>query len=843
MKKIVLSIIIVVFLVLSLSAQEKALLSANTSFDKRDYVQAIKQYKKALRKSNSFGEQKKIAYKIALSYYKMNNYKESLNWFEDAEGGVEERKLYSIYSEALAIEGKYDEAIDLLQKISMFSDSSLIKQRIAGIEIIKMSSVNDSVEFVSSFAEVNSEYSDYGFAPFGNKYAVSSARRENNVSRLDGRTGQGTSNIYFTNFDKHSETWMDLKKIPGKFNTSDNEGSFNYDSLHQTAYWTRCSAKTDLCLIYLSHFNKFNKKWSKPQKADFQLPNYDYGHPFFSESENALYFTSNMKSGFGGKDIWKISLKSDGGWGVPVNLGNGINTNGDEAFPSIYGDTLLFFASNRHESLGRYDIFFSIKEGLKFKQATNIGYPINSAADDYALILDESGNKGWFCSDRKLESSDDIYKFNGFPIKILVKGKVLHELDKQAIKNSTITYTNTDGMSDSIVTNENGEFQLYLSAFNHYRIKASKTGFYSDYKTIDTRDKNILNTPPPQKTIWFYLSKTTYPCAISGFISNKETNRPMEGVKVEIYNDNGFSNWTYSNDYGSYSFDGLKPYTIYTLRTSKDGYFSESRVCNLPKVDEATVFNRSNGYDMDFQLLKIRVKSEILLSNIYYDFNKSSLRETSKVELDKLASMLRETPSVIVQISAHTDEIGADSYNMKLSAARAQSVVDYLIGKGIERSRLIAKGYGESQLLIKNAKTDEEHQANRRTTFKVLEIIGSQANEVISTEDDALNIDNDYSGETVNEDYPIYRVQIAVSSIEKNINTEFPDIISNMPSKEIFIDKTNTIYRYEVGDEYSFDGAKLLQKKLKNMGYKDCFIISRLNGKKIKVSEALKLEN
>lgn len=830
-----------IFVLSGILAQNKAMLTADNYFTKRDYTQAIKLYKKAIKKSDEFKEQKRIAYQIALSYYHMNDYKSSLEWFEDASGNAENNdQLYVYYSEALSIEGKYDEALSLLYKIEKTSsDSAIVKQKIKGIKILVKQQTSDSLNITSPLTDLNSDYSDYGIAYFGNKMVVSSARNESTTGRTDGRTGQGFSNLYYTAYDDNNDQWAELRKMSAKFNTNENEGSFAFDSINQTAYWTRCSEKTDLCLIYLSHYNKFNKKWSKAVKVPFQLSNFDYGHPFVDEDGKTLFFTSNMKPGYGGKDIWKISRKNDGSWGVPVNLGEGINTEGNEAFPSIYGDSLLFFASDRHNTLGRYDIFFSLREGLDFKKVTNLGYPINSAADDFGLLLGKSGKNGWFCSDRNLETSDDIYSFKGFPIKIVVEGKVIHELDNSPIANATISFIDIEGKTDSIKSDKNGDYLLYLDAFDNFRLSASKDKYYTDYKTINTKDKDILSSPPPQLHLDFYLSKTIYPCAIKGFISNKETSKPMENVKVEIYNDAGFSNWTFSDKYGNYKFDGLKPNTIYTIRTSKDGYFSESRVCNLPKINEAKVFFKGNGYDMDFELMKIQIKNEIVLSNIYYDFNKSNLRETSKIELNRLASMLRETPNVVVQISAHTDEIGSDSYNLKLSASRAQSVVDYLVSKGIARDRLIAKGYGESRLLIKNATTDDEHQANRRTTFKVVEILGS-SKEVLDTENETIPINNESNIQTAMG--LAYRVQIISSSEQKNTNTSFVDIYNSINGIKLFESKNYDLFKYEVGEVKTFKEAKLLKAKLKKIGYKDCFITAYLEGEKIAVSKATKME-
>ena len=817
-------------------AQDKAMQSADSYFENRDYVQAIKQYKKALRKSDNYKLQKNIAYQIAISYYNMNDYKGALDWFEDAiSNNADNENLYLKYSEALAIEGRYDEAISILNKIESTSDNySFVKQKIAGIELITNHSHFDSLGLIQAEEKLNSEYSDYGIAFWDNKVVVSSARKEGYSGRVDGRTGQGFSNLFSSLKDENKDSWTKPRKISGKFNTNENEGSFSYDSINQTAYWTRCTEKSDLCLIYLSHFNSFKNSWTKPEKAPFQISGYDYGHPFISQNGQTLIFASNMPNGYGGKDLWKVNRKQDGSWGIPINMGLGVNTEFNEAFPFMYGDNLLFFASNNSKSIGRYDIFFSLKDGLEFKTSTNIGYPINSAADDYGLLLDNKTNNAWFCSDRNLETSDDIYRIKGFPIKIVVKGRIFSDFNKTAISKATIVYTDTDDVSDSLICNDDGEFTLYLDVFDEYRIRASKHNYYSEYKTINTFSKDIIFAPPPQEEIDFYLSQTEYSCVIEGLIVNRENDQPMENVKVEIYTADGFSTYSKSGANGIYRFEGLKPKTVYTIRTSKENYFSESRNCRLPKVNESDkVFQKSNGYDMDFLLTKIQVKSEVILNNIYYDFNKYSLRESSKMELNKLASMLYETPNVVVQISSHTDAIGTSDYNKKLSEDRAVSVVSYLLLNGIEQNRLIAKGYGESNLLIKNAKTDDEHQANRRTTFKVVEILGGRTQEIADSEMSS-NIENKFD--------LVYRIQIATTSKQKNIESAFRNIKTKISDSKISENRSGSVYKYEVGDRYSLTDIKQLQMSLKKLGYKDCFITSYYKGKKVAVSQAIKLE-
>ena len=367
---------------------------------------------------------------------------------------------------------------------------------------------------------------------------------------------------------------------------------------------------------------------------------------------------------------------------------------------------------------------------------------------------------------------------------------------------------------------------LALDAFEKYRISVFKDGFFKEHKVINTASNDLIFSPPPQMEVDFYLSKKSYPCGIKGVVTNKESNDPMPDITVAISNQDGFSTYVRTNQDGIYIFEGLKPNTIYTIKTGHSGFFSESRVCTLPKVNSPMIFSSSNGYDMDFQLLQIQTKSEIILSNIYYDYNKATLRETSKIELNKLASMLLETPNIIIQINAHTDARGRLEYNLRLSADRATSVVNYLVYRGVDRSRLIAKGFGESILLIQNARSEDEHQANRRTTFKVID------DGVITEPKVNIKITSEL----------VYRVQLLSTGNARDLQKDFKNVINNISDINIYQINTGSIFKYEAGNRATFKEAKVLKDALRNLGYSDCFVVSYFNDEKISVVEAQKLE-
>ncbi len=810
-----------------LQAQDKNMTMADSQYEQGDYVAAIKSYKKALRKTDDFELQKEIAEQIAFSYYAMNDYDNAQDWFADAIGHQSSNiDAYLCYAEILAIKQQFYDAKSILEKASLLDQKNeTVNKRLQSLQWLILASKTDSLKLFSLVEALNSSSSDYGLA-WWNEYLVFASTRGG--QETDGRTGQAYSELYYSSHNSANDQWASVRKMNAKFRSSENDGAFSFDSKHQIAYWTRCTGKTKACKIYQSQYSLSKKQWLKAEAASFMNESYHYGHPYPSANGQTLYFTSNMPGGFGKNDIWKISRKSDGQWGIPVNLGENINSAANEVFPSQSGDSLLFFSSDKDGGLGRLDMYISMQSGISYSPAINLGYPLNGAADDFSLLMNQKGDGGYFCSNRNTETSDGIYTFKGFPVKLVLEGEITHCLDDQALGDVLISFTNNEDVVTHTQTNDLGHYVHFLNAFDSYRMTVSEAGYHKEERLLNTTDVSTFGTNPPQFVINFELSKTIYPCAISGEVVNRDGKHVMEGVTIEIWNDAGYATYRSTDANGNYHFDDLKPNTIYHIRSSFPGYFSESRDIRLPKVDHASVFSKSTGYDMDFELTKIQTQNEVILSNIYYDLNKASLRTSSKVELQKLASMLKETPEVVIQVNAHTDSRGKPSYNLKLSARRAQAVIDYLVELGIGRERLIAKGYGESQPLITNAQIEEEHQANRRTSFKVVEFV--EQDDIVKAEPGHFSAG------------PSYRLQLLSTSNRRHIEKDFNDIHSSIPGLQIYEHKTAAIYKYEVGNRKTLAAAKKLQLKLEDLGYSDCFVVSYLGEKKISIEQAKKLE-
>jgi len=605
-------------------AQQNNLQKADSCFREKDNLHATELYKKILKKNEYTSEHPRIFYNIGYCYQQENNYNEALNWFDKAiKSNYNDPKVYLHYGEMKMDLALYSEAISSFEMYNELSSDELKSNKLINsckfaIKTLKEKPLHSCV----NEKNINSSFSEYGLALINDKLIFASTRIDENENRLDTYTGQGFSDFYESNLKNNQ--WSTPSKIKGEINTKYNEGSVFIEK-NMNAYYMQCNGengKKDLCNILKVQFDTKRNTWTKPEILNINSKGFSVGHPTLSKDSKTLYFVSDMPGGKGGKDIWKTTL-IDNYWADPINISE-LNTDGNEMFPFLSGDTVLFFSSDGIIGMGGLDLFKSrILTGDKFETPQNLKTPFNSSADDFSIVFSDT-DKGMFCSNREGGlGDDDIYSFKIIPVIISVSGNITDKSNNKAIHNVTITIKGSDGSSITTETDSKGNY------------------------------------------------------------------------KVET----------------------LKPNVNYTISLSKEGYFGDARNLNIENEKFSKEFSKANGSDFDFSLIKM-TKKEIEIPNIYYDFDSAILKEDSKKELDKLAIILEETPSVSIIINSHTDEQGNEDYNLKLSEKRAQAVVDYLISRGISFNRLAAKGFGESMPLVRNASNEKGHQKNRRTTFK-----------------------------------------------------------------------------------------------------------------------------
>jgi outer membrane protein OmpA-like peptidoglycan-associated protein len=473
--------------------------------------------------------------------------------------------------------------------------------------------------------------------------------------------------------------------------------------------------------------------------------------PVITADESEIFFTSRRKENIGGnmdiglgdyyEDIY-YSKKEDGVWSEAENLGEPVNSEFHDATVglSLDGQKLFIY---RDDKKGVGNIYVVQKEGNLWGEPTKLPKPINSKNKETSACYSFDGNTIYFVSDRAGgKGGKDIYK--------ATKNK---EGDWGAAENLGAT-VNTTANEDAVFLHPDGK-TLYFSSDGH-----NTMGGYDIFKTVfnkgrwskpenigypvNTADDDIFFVLTASGDYGYYTSvradgkgkKDIFRVAfldeinkpkltlLKGVVSDRKTGEKLKAI-VEIYdNDNKESVGTFESNSATGKFMvSLPAGHNYGLSVKAMGYLFYSENFNIPDTAAFQVVEKFIKLD------KLEVGKKVVLKNIFYDYNEATLRASSYNELDKVIELLNANPKMKVELSAHTDSRGSDAYNNKLSQARAQSCVDYLVGKGVDVSRLVAKGYGEKQLVITDAEIEklatekakeDAHQQNRRTEFKIL---------------------------------------------------------------------------------------------------------------------------
>lgn len=645
---------------LNLQAQNQVLQDADDAFANLQYTIAAAKYKKAYSKTRIPAEKERILFRMAECYRFTNDTKNSEITFGTlVRNGYERHNplVLLYYADAQKANEKYDEA---RENYDLFSKAEPKDQRgkngVISCEQAKKWMQAPSRYEVTNEKKLNSTDDDFApaFADADYRSLIFTSSRDAATGKeLDNWTGQNFSDLFTASIDQKG-MWSEpvLLDVNGVINTKANEGASTMNSSFSRLYFTRCETEKSResgCQIWVS--GKGENRWTNPEpiilSKDSTLA---IGHPAISTDELTLIFSCEKVGGYGGKDLWMSTRRSlSDAFGPAVNLGPEINTPGDEVFPSLSGDSVLYFSSNGHIGLGGLDIFKSSHNGSRWTKPQNMMPPINSSSDDFAIVFTPGEDRGYFSSNRKGgKGGDDIYSFSRPPRVFTLKGVVKDDRSLQFLEGARVKLVGTNGASFEARTDVKGAY---------------------------------------------------------GFTNNQ-----------------------------------LESNVTYDLEASKENYFAK-------KARETTIgVDRSKDFVINFNLEPIPDKP-IILPDIIYDFDKWDLKPQYQDSLQGLIRTLDENQRLVIELSSHTDSRGGLEYNDQLSQKRAESVVNYLIDRGIDPERLKAKGYGKrvprtlTQDLVREGYTfktgtvitdefvnalptkdiqEAAYQLNRRTEFKVL---------------------------------------------------------------------------------------------------------------------------
>ncbi len=447
-----------------------------------------------------------------------------------------------------------------------------------------------------------------------------------------------------------------------------------------------------------------------------------------------MYFVSDRPGGLGGRDIYRIVKLPNGEWSEPMNLGPGINSEYDEDSPFIaVNNKTLYFSSNGPNSMGGFDVFVSFRdEDNNWSTPVNMGYPINSAGDDIFYTTTVDGLRGYLSSFRKGGFGEkDIYEIrndylgnrpisslrgiistiDGTPIPDNISVKL--ECKNCEVENQKVTYPRT----------KNGAFFSVLNRCSDYVLT-----FYQGEELIKTEEFNTLCNAENEE-ISKNLIIGTY--TLAGTVADDKTLAMIQGSKVEFLDESNNVIETFNTDaQGAFVSNYLEDkewgdHIQFNVRVSKDGYLTQTFVVN-------TVLANTPHIQLDYLIARKDIGTDIgkvfKLNPIYFDLDKSDIRPDAALELDKIVKIMNENPDIVIELGSHTDCRASKSYNLSLSNRRAKSSAAYIQSRIDNPKRIYGKGYGESQLVndcgcegkVVSDCSEEEHQANRRTEFKIV---------------------------------------------------------------------------------------------------------------------------
>lgn len=617
-----------------------------------EYFDAANEFKQAYQKTPPKERERRgqIALKMALCYDKtlqtgkaVAAYRNVIRYKQDK---IEE---HLALARQLMKEGSYAAAeAEFKLVLDSLPNNTLAKEGLIAAKNaprIKEESSQYSVKKMDIFNSRRAEYSPMLYGDSYDQLYFTSTRNEAMGDEVSGITGTKAGDLFYSEKDDKGK-WSKPEAVNGGINTNDDEGTCCFSPDGREMYLTQCTTSPSYPrYAQIVKSDRSDAAWSKTIPITLTADSLSsFAHPAISPNGEWLYFTSDMPGGKGGLDIWRVRITPSGFGGVE-NLGEPINTTGDEEFPTFRPNGDLYFSSNGHSGLGGLDIFIAKVGKDRRYHLSHPGYPLNSQGDDFGMTFEGPYNRGFFSSNRgDGRGWDHIYSFENPEIIQTVKGWV-YEIDGYELPAAQVYCIGDDGTNERITLRSDGSFTKILS---------------------------------PGVT---YLFMAT----CKGYLNHQE----------------------------------------------------EVKALSAPK--EST--------DSTLQFALANISAPTLIDNIFYDFNKATLRDSSRTALDHLVGLLKENGNITIELSAHCDYIGSAEYNKRLSQRRAEAVVAYLIQNGIAADRLTPVGYGkekpktikkkltekynwlkEGDMLtpefIQNLKDKSKqeicNQLNRRTEFTVL---------------------------------------------------------------------------------------------------------------------------
>ncbi len=491
--------------------------TADTYYDQLQYQNAIPYYELVMRKKYSDD----VMIKLADCYRNVNNYSRSEQLYSRLVNLSINPQFVYYYAEALMQNGKYIEAKKYFEKyLSTNRNDERAARKLASCDSIQ-SLYKDSALYSVSLLKFNRPL-ESNYSPAIYKSGIVYVSNRNPDERaLKSNSTVDDYNLFYAK-KTESGNWLEPEVLRGNINSMFNEGPCVFTKNFAAAYITRNDNEgkkivtnqkdVNVLKIYKANFNE--GIWNVEGEMQFNSPDYSVGHPALNEKGNIMYFVADMPWGYGGTDIYRTE-NVGGTWTQPVNLGKNINTTGNEMFPFLANDSVLYFSSNGNIGLGGLDIYRSSKASGEWSVPENIGYPVNSPKDDFGFVCDDNELSGYFSSSRT-GGTDKIFSFSRNEPVLSLLGVITEKTTGKEIKDVRIA-VNSGGNDTIISTNENGVYYLPVKSNVTYLLSISEKGYFgtslkfstgtvrksTDFVENISLEKVVLNKPIAWRGISF----------------------------------------------------------------------------------------------------------------------------------------------------------------------------------------------------------------------------------------------------------------------------------------------------------------------------------------------------
>lgn len=739
-----LTVFLLLFVPLFSTAQSSRMSLANKHYDNMSYSLAKEAYLDVLDRTH---DSMIVARKIANCFEQINDPKNVVSWLDFLK-----RNESITQSELLLLAMRQRDLKDYTTSTILFKEYAAKYGSNAEVNAMIMSNDNliklnkDSKNFILTNSDnVNSSSSEMGCNYIDeNRVLLSSSKRKSwSPNNKDTWNGGHFYELYIAQVKNND--LVKMRRIKGAVNTKFHDGPASYDEKNNYVYFTRNNRiksktgkdETGKVRLKIYRGKLEGRKLKSIEELSINSDEYSTAHPAISNDGKTLYFSSDRPGGFGGADIYKVTINDDRTLGEVINMGDKINTSTDEYFPTMHSkDPLLYFASKGHRGLGGLDIFAAKISGKgSVSSIINLGAPINSSLDDFSFTNNQNQTFGYLISNRDGgKGNDDVYSFKQLkPIKTgpILEGVAKDLLTELKLSETKVYLTNNGKVLDSVVTDTTGFYSFTLDDVkSNFSVTGEKIEYNSDSREVVFNDNSEFYNQD-----LFLTPKFDY--RLIGKVFDAESNDAISDVTISLIETNGSLKYDLSSDDIGEFRTGILTGKVFSdiinfdVVLEKDGYLTK-RLSFEEKLDvEPEVYLNSL---MSVVMDKIVVGETDLakiynLKPIYFDLSKSNIRPDAALELDKIYQVMIDNPEIKVQLGSHTDSRSSSSFNMALSNRRAKSSAAYLIKKGISKDRISGKGFGESKLLISDKvinalrtkdEKEEAHQKNRRTEFIVV---------------------------------------------------------------------------------------------------------------------------